>query len=197
MPFSDGRRFGILAVSQNMRIWSAIGQWAAMFGLVCLTQPSSAASACLLKLEWQSTGDPTVTGYALYFGVNGGPLTNRVDVGLTTFVVLGDLTAETDYSFYMVAYDSDGAESDPSNELLFTARAISSLRMGAIVAGCMSLSFDVAPGAACHVEYTDTLSPPNWKLLAYATGDSDGLVTIIGPAMPIPGGNCFYRATVP
>jgi hypothetical protein len=148
-------------------------------------------------LEWQSSSDPSVTGYALYYGVNGGPLTNRVDVGLTASVVLSDLTAQTDYSFYMVAYDANQVESDPSNELLFTATAISPLRMGQMVAGRMSVSFDVAPGAACHVEYTDTLFPPSWKLLAYATGDANGLVTIIGPAFPIPGMSRFYRASVP
>jgi len=162
---------------------------------ICLTQQSFAGSACPLKLEWQSSGDPTVTGYALYYGAAGDPMTNRVDVGAGTSVVLDDLAAETDYSFYVVAYDSDQNESEPSNFLLYTAHAISALTLDASIPGTMTISFSVAPYADCHVEYTDTLSPPDWQLLALATGDADGTVTIIDE-VPAPGGCRFYRAAV-
>lgn len=178
-----------------MKIGSGIA--VGLIALICSGSQSIGGTAVPLTLEWQSSFDPSVTGYALYFGVAGGPATNRIDVGLTTSVVLKDLTAQTDYAFYMVAYNYDQVESDPSNELLFTTRAISPLRMGRLVAGRMSLSFDVAPGAACHVEYTDTLCPANWKLLAYAIADSNGLVTVIGPAFATPGAGRFYRASVP
>jgi hypothetical protein len=179
------------------RMKSRSGIVAALIVAICRASQLFAGSAIPLTLEWQSSYDPSVTGYALYYGVNGGPATNRMDVGLATSVVLRDLMAQTDYAFYMVAYNADRVESDPSNELLFTAKAISALRMGQFVAGRMSVSFDVAPGAACHVEYTDTLSPPNWKLLATAIADSNGLVTVIGPALPVPGTSRFYRAAVP
>jgi hypothetical protein len=59
----------------------------------------------------------------------------------------------------------------------------------------MNLAFHVAPGAVCHVEYTETLSPPAWNVLTTATGDAGGLVTINDPI--IPGHNRFYRAVVP
>ena len=179
------------------RMKNGSGIIAALIAFICCAPQLFAGSAIPLTLEWQSSFDPSVVGYALYYGVNGGPPTNRMDVGLTTSVVLKNLTAQTGYAFYMVSYNSDHVESDPSNQLLFTARAISPLRMGQLVAGRMSLSFDVGSGAACHVEYTDTLLPPNWKLLAYATGDSNGLVTVIGPAFPAPGASRFYRASVP
>lgn len=168
-----------------------------MFGSVCLTQKSFAATpACLLTLEWQSSPDPTVTGYALYYGETGGPLTNRVDVGSATSTVMNGLTASTAYSFYVVAYNASHVESDPSNLFLYTAQALSAVKLSQSPGGGMSVSFEVAPGGACHVEYTDTLMPPNWQLLTAATGDSNGVVNVMDAAVA-PGGSRFYRAVVP
>jgi hypothetical protein len=166
-------------------------------GSIGLTQKSFAATpACLLRVEWQPSPDPTVTGYAVYYGVTGGPLTNRVDVGLATSAVMGQLTVSTTYSFYAVAYNASHAESDPSNFFLYTAQAISSLKLSESQEGGGSVSFDVAPGTACHVEYTDTLAPANWQLLTAAIGDSNGVVNVVDTAVA-PGGSRFYRAVVP
>jgi len=168
-----------------------------LFSSVCLSQKAFAASpACPLKLEWQSSADSSVTGYALYYGALGSPLTNRVDVGLMTSVSVTNLLASTSYSFYVVAYDADLDESGASNFLIYTTRAISRLKLSAAQGGGMAVSFNVAPGAACHVEYTDTLTPTNWKMLTAATGDSDGAVNVVDTAVA-PGGMRFYRAVVP
>lgn len=168
-----------------------------LFGSIGLSEKTFAAiPACPLRLQWQSSSDPTVTGYALYYGATGSPLTNRVDVGAATSCVMNNLTASASYSFYVVAYDSSLAESDPSNFVLVTAQAISSFQLGQGPAGTRMLSFSVAPGAACHVEYTDTLSPANWQVLSTAVGDSNGDVNVID-AVAAPGGCRFYRAVVP
>lgn len=177
-----------------MKTWSVI--FILLLGSICFAPQSFAGSACPLKLEWQPSEDPTVAGYALYYGAVGEPMTNRVDVGASTSVVMSNLTAATDYSFYVVAYDSDQVESDPSNFLLYTAQAISDLQLSQSDSGATTLSFSVPPGSDCHVEYTDTLTPPDWQLLASATGDpNDGTVTIIDE-IPAPGGCRFYRASV-
>jgi hypothetical protein len=182
-----------------MKKWSGpvVFLVAGLFSSLCLSQTSSAETpACLLKLEWQSSSDPTVVGYALYYGVNGGPLTNRVDAGPATAIVLNSLMAPDSYSFYVVAYDEDSAESDPSNFLLYTAQAISSFKLSSLPNGGMTLSFNVAPGAACHVEYTDTLTPANWRMLTATTGDSNGVVSVVENGTA-PSGSRFYRAVVP
>jgi hypothetical protein len=182
-----------LLPGHRMKIWSGI--LGALLGAICFAQQAFAGGACPLKLEWQSSADGTVTGYALYYGADGMPMTNRMDVGLTNSVVLNNLTVSKDYSFYVVAYDSEQNESAPSNFLLYTGQAISSLRLNPSTPGAMTMSFNVVPYAACHVEYTDTLTPPNWQLLTSATGDRDGVVIVIDPN-PAPGGCRFYRAAV-
>jgi len=177
-----------------MKIWSGI--FVGLISSICFAQQLLAGSACPLNLKWQSSSDSSVVGYALYYGANGTPPTNRIDVGLVTSVVLKNLTAENDYSFYVVAYDSDQNESAPSNFLDYTAQTISALQLGQSTTGTMTISFNVAPNAGCHVEYTDTLTPPNWQLLISAAGDDDGLVIVTDPE-PAPGGCRFYRASVP
>jgi hypothetical protein len=69
------------------------------------------------------------------------------------------------------------------------------VQLAQVANGAMNLAFHVAPGAACHVEYTDTLTPPAWNILTTATGDSNGLVAISDPI--VPGHTRFYRAVVP
>jgi hypothetical protein len=108
---------------------------------------------------------------------------------------LGNLSAAATYYFYVVAYGADQTESGPSNLLPYTATAISPVQLTQATSGAMNLAFHVAPGAACHVEYTETLSPPAWNVLTTAKGDSNGMVAISDPV--VPGHNRFYRAVLP
>jgi hypothetical protein len=197
MPFVRWSPIRVLAVGLYMKIWPGIVLAVGLFSSVGLSQKTFAATpACLLRLEWQSSPDPTVTGYALYFGVTGGPVTNRIDAGPMTSFVMTNLTASTSYSFYVVAYTASQVESDPSNFFLYTAQAISSLKLSQSQGSGMAVAFDVAPGTACHVEYTDTLTPPNWKMLTTATGDSNGVINVVDTVVA-PGGSRFYRAVLP
>jgi fibronectin type III domain protein len=163
---------------RRMKMWSRIVLLVVVTGLVRFAGQSFAGPACLLTLEWQPSPDAGVAGYALYYGAAGTPLTNRVDAGTQTIAVVKGLTASIQYTFYVVAYDADLNEGGPSVPLYYTAPPISSLKLSQLADGTMKISFHVAPGAACRVEYTDTLMPPNWNLLTTAAGDSNGLVTI-------------------
>ena len=174
-----------------MKRWLRIVLLVAVIGSVEFVQSSFAGSACLLALEWQPSPDAGVAGYALYYGPSNAPLTNRVDVGLQTNAVVKGLIASTQYSFYVVAYDASQFESAPSSPLFYTPPAISSLKLCQSSDGTMKISFHVAPGAACRVEYTDTLTPPNWNLLTTSAGDSNGVVIINDPIAA--GGSRFYR----
>ncbi len=79
---------------------------------------TSYAAPC--TLAWDSSPDPSVAGYALYYTEIGSDATNRLDVGLDDSVTLYTLTASADYLFYVVAYDQEGTESDPSNALEYS-----------------------------------------------------------------------------
>jgi fibronectin type III domain protein len=176
-----------------MKKWSRIVLLVALICLAGFARQSFAGSACLLTLEWEPSPDSEVAGYALYYGATDAPITNRLDVGLQTATVLTDLTASVEYAFYVVAYDADQVESEPSDPLFYTAQAISSLRLSRSSDGDISISFLVAPDAVCWVEYTDSLTLPNWNLLTVAIGDSNGDVIIDDPIVQP---SRYYRAMV-
>jgi hypothetical protein len=183
------------AAIHSMKVWSRIVLLVAFFGLAGITHKSLAGPACLATLQWQASPDTNVVGYALYYGISGCSATNRLDVGQTTTVTVDSLTASSTYYFFVVAYDVNQQESDPSNFLLYTAPAMSSLWLCQSSDGTINLAFRVAPEAACHVEYTDTLSPPSWNVLTTAVADSNGLVTVNDPVAPA--GSRYYRAVIP
>ena len=171
--------------------------FAAVIGLAGFTRQSFAEPPGQLSLEWQPSPDSGVAGYVLYYGVNGGPINSRLDVGLQTDAVVQGLAGAVEYTFYVVAYDTDLNEGDPSDPLFYTtpAQPISLLTLVQSADGGMNvhLTFRVAPGAACRVEYTDTLNPPNWILLTTLTGDANGEVIINDP---IEQPSRFYRAAM-
>jgi hypothetical protein len=173
-----------------MKLLSGIILGLGLLSPVIFTSQSFAGPACEIALEWEATPDSGVAGYALYYGPTGTPLTNRVDAANQTTTAVKGLTAATQYTFYVVAYDADQNEGGPSVPVYYTATAISSLELGQLANGDMKISFHVAPTAACRVEYTDSLSPQNWMLLTTATADSDGLVIVNDPVVQA---SRFYR----
>jgi hypothetical protein len=100
--------------------------------------------------------------------------TNRLDVGKTNLVTLNNLFTATNYFFYVTAYNSSGTESPPSVVMYYTPQA----------------------GAACYVEFTPTLSPPQWQTLASAKADAYGNVTITDPLSGNQSAR-FYRTARP
>ena len=147
-------------------------------------------------LQWDTCQNTCAAGYALYFGQTGSTTTNRVDVGMTNQITLNNLLASSNYFFYVVAYDSVGVESPPSNVIHYSPPTLSPLRVTPLPNGALNLLFQTAPGAACHVEYTPSLNPANWQLLNNTTADTNGNVTIIDPRSGNPPTR-FYRAVVP
>ncbi len=147
-------------------------------------------------LAWIQCLDTNVIGYALYYGITGSATTNRVDVGMTDQVTLNNLLASSNYFSYAVAYNSSGLESLPSALIDFTPQALSALQLTPAAKGSMSICFQVATGAVCHIEYTPTLSPAQWQTLGSATADACGNVTLTDSLT----GNSptrFYRAAEP
>ena len=152
------------------------------------------ASPC--TLAWNYSSNASVVGYALYYGITGSGVTNRLDVGMTNMVTFYNLLASSNYFFYVVAYDAMGTESLPSGIVYYSPCALSALKMTKLAGASMNLQFQAAPGSACHVEYTPTLNPPQWQTLGSATADSSGNITICDPSSGSQPTR-FYRAALP
>lgn len=77
-----------------------------------------------VTLDWDAPTTNTdgslitdLQGYKVYYGTSTGDYSLSVDVGTSTDCLISSLTEGATYYFVVVAYDSLGNESDPSNEI--------------------------------------------------------------------------------
>jgi hypothetical protein len=79
----------------------------------------SAIASTSVTLAWDASSG-SAAGYKVYCldGASTQPVIS--DVGDVTTAVVGNLIAGRSYEFYTTAYDTKGAESDPSNHVSFT-----------------------------------------------------------------------------
>lgn len=73
-----------------------------------------------VTLGWDANAEE-VAGYKLHYGFASGDYGESVDAGQSTTYTLNNLTPGVTYFFALTAYNSDGIESDFSNEVTFTA----------------------------------------------------------------------------
>jgi len=71
-----------------------------------------------LTLAWNPSSDSAVAGYHLHWGGASRTYTNSVDVGNVTSNAVSGLTAGATNFFAVTAYDTNGLESDFSNEIM-------------------------------------------------------------------------------
>jgi len=86
----------------------------------------SQAMAAQITVSWDPSPDSDVVGYKLYFGTSSRNYTNSVDVGNTTSFTLTNLEAGKIYYIAATAYDTEGLESDFSEEVVATAISVDS-----------------------------------------------------------------------
>lgn len=94
-----------------------VGIWVVLFG-------GASSFAAPLNLQWDVSQDPAVAGYKVYVFATATGSTNVVEVGNTNVVAVHDLEPASNYRFFVTALSRDGIESDPSNEVQYSAPAL-------------------------------------------------------------------------
>ncbi len=72
-----------------------------------------------VTLEWDRNAEPNVAGYRLLYGHVPGEYDQQLDAGNSTTATVTDLQPGWTYWFVVVAYNSLGMESDPSNVVTY------------------------------------------------------------------------------
>jgi hypothetical protein len=83
----------------------------------------SVHAAQTVSLSWDSSADPNVTGYKIYYGTNSHVYANCMDVKNVTNAKIAVPSDGVTYYFAATTYDSAGNESDYSNEAVYTLPA--------------------------------------------------------------------------
>jgi hypothetical protein len=111
--------------------------------------------------------------------------------------LLGSATADANGN---IAVTDPTAGSSPSRfyraVLYSSPQILSALQITSPVVGTVKLQFHAVPGTLCQVQYTPSLYPAQWQLLASATADANGNVTL-NDRLPANTPSRFYRAVAP
>ena len=83
--------------------------------LVSLLLPASHAAAAQLALAWDANTEADIAGYVVEYGPSYAPFTQAADVGNQTAWTLSNAAPGTTYSFRVVAYNTVGERSAPSD----------------------------------------------------------------------------------
>ena len=77
-----------------------------------------------LTLGWDSSPSANITNYSVYYGTVSRSYGQKASAGPTTQTSLGGFSAGTTYYLAVTATDTNGMESDYSNEVSFTVPAM-------------------------------------------------------------------------
>ncbi len=142
---------------------------------------AQAIVATPIKLSWHAANDPSVKGYALYYGLLNQATLQRADVGTNLNCTISNLVVGTTYRIYAVSYNVLGAESIPSNELFYTPPTPVTvpnpptgprLQISRLSNGNMQLSYKATPGLVCGIQFAATPNPAAWQTLTNVTANS-------------------------
>jgi hypothetical protein len=148
---------------------------------------TSAVHAAQISLEWAANGEPDLAGYRVYYGTSSDNYTASVDVGNNTHCVISNLEQGVTYYFAATAYDSEGNESEFSDEIVYAVPAAES-------GGGSSSSDEGGSGGGCFIAtaaYGSYLAPE--VMILRQLRDHVLLTNVLGKAFV----RFYYRVSPP
>lgn len=128
-------------------------------------------SASTVTLAWNRSPGSEVTGYRIYYGVASGSYANSVTVGNVTSNSIPGLTNGVTYFFAVKAYDANGVESVPSNEISFLPGR-STLQIGIMANRQVILTVKGLTGHTYDIQATSDLK--TWTTIGTVTVGASG-----------------------
>ena len=150
--------------------------------LLLIYVSTAEVSAASIKLAWDPSPEPLVTGYRLYYGMSSGVYAFVVDAGNRTDYTVTGLTAGLTYYFTATAYTGTGDESSFSNETSYT------------IPGSPSASAGTSGGGGCFIAtaaYGSRLAPEVAELWEFR----DRYLLTNGPGLAFV--DWYYRVSPP
>lgn len=137
----------------------------------------SISFAADIWIIWDPNNEPDIAGYKVYFGKKSRVYENSINVGNVTSYNLRNLNLDTIYFFAVTAYDTNGLESDYSEEI--------GVMIKDIRAGWNLISIPFSIGV---VPLTQYFFPSNLikieKILTYKAKDTNDPWKVYDPAAP-------------
>jgi hypothetical protein len=167
-----------------------------------LPQCLSGISSNIASFAWNYdfVNNPTVSGFKLYYGIASKTYTNNVGInGKITTGSISNLLSGTTYYFAVTAGDTNGLESDYSNEVFVntsTTNVQFDLNIQMLTTGIPRVQTQVCPFQSLTFLYKTNLMSPNWMTLTNLIADKYGNA-IYDDAGAKGQPQRFYKATTP
>lgn len=144
----------------------------------------------MVTLAWNSSADPLVTGYNLYYGGASGVYTNKINVGNATNHTISGLVGGRSYYFAATTYSVSGLESALSAELryLIPTQAVLSIQIAWSNGAPASLCVDARGMVPDQWALQSSTNLETWTTLAQGTNLA---VNFLMPAGNLP--RQFFR----
>ena len=145
-----------------------------------------------LKLSWNPSKDPSVSGYNVYYGKSSGVFDHKVSVGNATTVTVSGLVEGTTYYFVATASTTSGLESPPSGQISYTVPGTWLSITPMLVSGVRAVK--IASSGVIRSPWTLQTSPDlkTWSTMSKGT---NSLVQVTNSSTSVPA--AFYRVTSP
>ena len=168
--------------------------WLLVLGIaVTLHGATTIVEGASVTLAWDPNSEPNVAGYKVHYGHSSQTYPFVVDAGNVNAQVINNLQEGVTYYFAVTAYNVVGLESDFSGEISYEVplRTIYALEDGSF-----RLRFQGLPERTYRIEYTESLTEPNWTTLGIRTAGANSAFEIID--RPVAGSPArFYRSVYP
>jgi hypothetical protein len=117
-------------------------------------------------LNWERSSSPEVAGYRVYYGTACGNYTHSVTVGNLTTNTIPGLASGVTYFFAVTAYDTNGLESNFSNESSYVP-GIPAVQLRPAPAGQFGLSVSGLIGHMYEIQATQNFT--DWTVIGTVT----------------------------
>jgi hypothetical protein len=94
-----------------------------ILGIIIAVASATSAEAVSITVAWNPNQEPNIAGYRLHYGTASQNYTQHIDAGNSTSTVVSNLSTGITYYFAATAYNSSGAESAYSTQVVYTASA--------------------------------------------------------------------------
>lgn len=130
-----------------------------------------------ISIMWDPNNEPDIAGYKVYYGTRSRTYENSINVGNVTSYTLNNLKLDTIYFLAVTAYDTNGLESDYSEEI---GVMIKDLRSGW---NLVSIPFSIETVPITQYFFSSNLSKIE-KILTYKASDPSDPWKVYDPNAP-------------
>lgn len=131
-----------------------------------------------VTLAWNGSTSTGVTGYRIHYGSASGTYTGSIAVGNVMTTTVPGLASGVTYYFAVTALDTDGLESDFSNEASFLP-GLQGTRISTSPTGEMVLTMKGLIGQQYDIEASEDLK--NWTIISTITLGDGGTLEFSDP----------------